>query len=101
MRLLFVGSHGKNRSRTAAELLSDKHPTRYAGVFANLTEDDVEWAEVILVMEEFQKRHIASKFPAKEMIIVSLDIPDYYVYNSPDLIFSFKKRFEELTLLSS
>ena len=100
MRLLFVGSHGKNRSRTAAELLSDKHPTRYAGVY-HVTEDDIEWAEVILVMEEFQKRHIASKFPAKEMIIVSLDIPDYYVYNSPDLIFSFKKRFEELTLLSS
>jgi predicted protein tyrosine phosphatase len=90
MNLLFVCNQGRNRSRSAAELLEESHETRYAGLYSErpLSKVDLVWADVIFVMEEFQRREIASRFPDEYLKkqILSLDIPDMFSYNDPELL---------------
>ncbi|MFA5406318.1 MAG: phosphotyrosine protein phosphatase [Candidatus Nanoarchaeia archaeon] len=97
MKLLFVCNVGENRSRTAAELFSKEHETKHAGAYegkARLTSELLDWADVIFVMEEHQREHIASEF-TKQYIskrIINLEIPDVYKYNQPELITILKKK---------
>ena len=84
MNLLFVCNLGRNRSRTAAEILSDKHNTRYRGIYSNLiAKEDVAWADLVIVMEDHQRSEIAKRFPEEYLKkkIISIDVPDIYNYN--------------------
>jgi len=64
MKVLFVCNLGENRSRTAAHMFKDKYETKYAGVLDNLvTKEQMEWADVVVVMEEHQKRRLRAMFP--------------------------------------
>lgn len=88
MNILFVCNQGKHRSRTAADLFADDYATKSAGIYTNLTKQDIEWAGLVVVMEEHQRTFIAKKFPEGYMKkqILCLDIPDIYSYEQPELI---------------
>jgi predicted protein tyrosine phosphatase len=98
MRLLFVCNQGRHRSRTAAELLSKEHETRYRGIYDNpLTAEDLTWADAVFVMEDHQRQEIAERFP-KEYLrarIITLGVPDAYSYGQPELIAVLRKRINE------
>ena len=84
MNKLFVCNQGKYRSRTAATIFGGK----CAGVFTGLKEEDLQWADIVYVMEEHQRSEIGKLFP-KEYLnnrIINLQIPDIYGYMDSELV---------------
>jgi len=59
-----------------------------------LSEEQVEWADLILVMEKIHRERLNQKFPnaLRSKRIVVLGIPDDYAYMAPLLIQLLKKR---------
>ncbi|MCK4670258.1 MAG: phosphotyrosine protein phosphatase [Nanoarchaeota archaeon] len=100
MNVLFVCNQNQNRSRTAEDLFKDRFNTRSAGLYNDkpITEDQVSWADMIIVMEEVQRSEIAKRFPQQYMTkrILSLGVPDVYNYNQPELIETLNSKTEEL-----
>jgi predicted protein tyrosine phosphatase len=90
MKVIFICNQNQNRSKTAEFLFKDKFDTLSAGLFNEkpVTEKQLSWADVIVVMEQNQRTEIAKRFPKHyiQKRIVSLDIPDVYGYNDPSLI---------------
>jgi predicted protein tyrosine phosphatase len=96
MRILFVCNQGKHRSKTAEEIFKNKYETRSAGLYNEdpLKKSDLEWADLIIVMEDFQRTEISKRFP-KEYLkkrILSWNIPDIYSYMQPDLVKILKQK---------
>ena len=93
-RFLFVCSQNKLRSPTAHTIFSD-HPTievDSAGLNHDaevpLSHEQIEWADLILVMEKSHRNRLTRKFGkslANKRIVV-LDIPDDYECMDPELI---------------
>ena len=103
MNMLFICNQNENRSKTAEELFKGKFKTKSAGLFNKhpVTSKELDWAEVIVVMDDFQRSEIAKRFPKSYMKkrILSLNIPDNYYYKQPELVNVLKLRmseFEEL-----
>ena len=100
MKVLFVCNQNQNRSKTAEELFKDKFKTKSAGLYNEkpVTEKQVSWADVIVVMEDSQRSEIAKRFPKLYMKkrILSLDIPDVYHYNQPELVNTLKSKISHL-----
>lgn len=97
--VLFVCSRNQWRSPTA-ERIWKNHPkimTRSAGTSANarrtISAKDIQWADVMLVMEEKHKQRIIAEFSrlVKHKKIYVLDIPDEYKFMDPDLIEELKQ----------
>ena len=92
--VLFICSRNKLRSPTAEAIFSD-HPiieVDSAGLSSDaevpLALEQIEWADLILVMEKIHRSRLNQKFGAalsKKRIAV-LDIPDEYDYMDPELI---------------
>lgn len=92
-KILFVCGRNKWRSPTAKKVykndarinvrsagMSDKSPHQ-------ISSSDIEWADLILVMERKYKTQILSKFrDYKISSIESLEIPDDYEYMDDELI---------------
>jgi predicted protein tyrosine phosphatase len=98
MNVLFVCSRNQWRSPTA-EKVWRKHPglaVRSAGTSPNarhpVTEQDLRWADAILVMEDKHRSRLVAEFGriVEGKPIHVLDIPDQYRYMDPELV-------EELT----
>jgi len=87
MKILFICTLGIQRSRTAADLFKDRYETRYKGVFGSdpPKKEDIEWADVIIVMEKEHEIELRKNFPKLTVKIINLDIPDMYYYNDPEL----------------
>jgi predicted protein tyrosine phosphatase len=97
--ILFVCSANVDRSKTAEDYFSAKYSTiefRSSGTNKSicfqegtnyLDEADLEWADVIYVMERKHLKAIKSfsKLKLRNKIKV-LNIPDYFKYNDPKLI---------------
>ena len=92
--VLFVCSRNQWRSPTAEQIWR-KHPAlavRSGGTSPSarhpVSVDDIEWADVILVMEQKHKDRLRASFGrvlgGKAMHV--LDIPDEYKYMDPELI---------------
>ncbi|MFH1650025.1 MAG: hypothetical protein ABIA93_05735 [Candidatus Woesearchaeota archaeon] len=99
MRVLFVCNQGKHRSRTAAEIFSNKFDTKYCGIYENLpSKEDVAWANVIVTMDNAQRTVLASRFPKEFMQarVLTLDVADVYSYNQLELISELESKFSEL-----
>jgi predicted protein tyrosine phosphatase len=100
MNLLFVCNQGKNRSRTAAELFNGRFRTDSAGLYCDnpVAEQQLIWADAILVMEDQHRREIARRFPAVYLHkrILTLGIPDVYRCNQPELMDALKSRIANL-----
>jgi len=94
IKVLFVCSKNKWRSRTAETIFKNKDGlhVRSAGTEHSaqirLTQKLVEWAEVIFVMENKHKTRIQKSFRAalQDQDLVVLDIPDIYPYMDEELI---------------
>ncbi|MBI3037055.1 phosphotyrosine protein phosphatase [Candidatus Woesearchaeota archaeon] len=100
MKLLFICNQNQNRSKTAEELFSDRFETKSAGLYNEkpVTEKQLNWADVVIVMGEEQRHELSKRFPKLYMRkrILSLDIPDVYHYNQPELIELLKNKVNEL-----
>ena len=93
-KVLFVCSQNKLRSPTAEAIFSGEPnlEVRSAGLNNNaeipLGADDVQWAEIIFVMEQAQKSKLKKKY--KDILdkqrVICLGIPDNYDYMDPKLI---------------
>ena len=94
VKLLFVCSRNQWRSPTGEQVWR-RHPAveaRSAGTSPNARHPaalrDIEWADLILVMEEKHKSRLVAAFRAamagKRVHV--LDIPDDYRYMAPELV---------------
>jgi predicted protein tyrosine phosphatase len=94
MKLLFIC--GKNRLRSpTAEAIFSAYPgieAESAGVDRDaevmVGADAIDWADLILVMENTHRRKLAAKFQhcLRNKRVVCLDIPDNYEYMEPELV---------------
>jgi predicted protein tyrosine phosphatase len=100
MKALFICNQNQHRSKTAEELFKDRFETISAGLYNEnpVTEKDISWADVIFVMEEEQRSELSRRFPGSclKKQIISLDIPDLYYYNQPQLIDHLKQQMKEV-----
>lgn len=98
--MLFVCNQNQNRSKTAEELFKDRFDTKSAGLFNEkpVSETDLSWADLVVVMEDAQRSEIAKRFPKQYMQkkILSLGIPDVYYFNQPQLIDVLNNKINEL-----
>ena len=100
MKVLFICNQNQNRSKTAEELFKGKYNTKSAGLYNGrpVTKKQLSWADTVIVMEEDQRKEIAKRFPKEYMQkrILSLDIPDTYSYNQPELVNLLKSKINGL-----
>ena len=98
--LLFLCSRNKLRSPTAEAIFAD-HPgveVDSAGLSSDaevpLEEEQVQWADVILVMEKVHRERLNKKFGkllgTKKVVV--LNIPDNYDYMDEELVKLLKQR---------
>ena len=93
-RVLFVCSQNKLRSPTAEQVFSNRQgfEVASAGTDKNaetpISSEDIEWADVIFVMERVHRDRITKNFRAhlKDKRIVVLDIPDDFDFMDPALV---------------
>lgn len=89
MNILFICNQNQNRSKTAEKLFKKKHNTKSAGLYNEkpVTKTQIQWADKIIVMENSHRTEIAKRFPEQYMKkhILSLNIPDIYYYDQPEL----------------
>ncbi|MFP4431070.1 MAG: protein tyrosine phosphatase [Spirochaetota bacterium] len=101
-RVLFVCTANQQRSPTAERLYEDdpRFEVRSAGTDAlfgrKVTPEDLEWADLVVVMEDRHERRIRSEFPraAEKTRLVVLDIPDVYQFMDQRLQREIRERFE-------
>jgi len=93
-RILFLCSQNKWRSPTAETIFADRGDIEVDSAGLNndaevpLSDEQIEWADVILVMEEIHRTRLNRKFShalAGKRIAV-LNIPDDYQYMDEALI---------------
>ncbi len=99
-RLLFICSRNKLRSPTAEKIFSEVPGVDVdsAGLAPDaecpLSTDQVEWAEIIFVMEKAHRskltRHFKRALSGKR--VVCLDIPDNYQFMQPELVALLKRK---------
>lgn len=100
MKVLFICNQNQNRSKTAEELFKNKFEVKSAGLYNEkpVTKSQLEWADIIVVMEDEQRKELGKRFPTPYLKkrIISLNIPDVYSYGQPQLINILKSKMSEL-----
>jgi predicted protein tyrosine phosphatase len=94
MNVLFVCSANKLRSPTAEHVFAGKPgiETDSAGLLNTadivLSAEQVEWADLIFVMEKRHRTKLSRKFASylKGKRVICLDIPDDYAFMQPELV---------------
>jgi predicted protein tyrosine phosphatase len=102
-KLLFICQVNRLRSRTAEELFKDNpnYEIKSAGVSKDavqpITEELLEWADIIFVMEKTHRNKIRKLFPGiyKRKNIECLYIPDEYDFMDPVLVTILKNKLEK------
>ncbi len=100
MNILFICSRNKLRSPTGEAVFANSSDmeVRSAGISNDaqvpVSVEDVEWADVIFVMEQSQKSKLIKKFRGQinRQRIICLGIPDIYKYMDPELVEIFKRK---------
>jgi len=103
-RVLFVCTANQQRSPTAERLYQDdpRFEVRSAGTDAlfgrRVTREDLEWADLVVVMEDRHEQKIRSEFPeaAEKTHLVVLGIPDVYQFMDQRLQREISERFGAL-----
>jgi len=103
-KILFICSRNKLRSPTAEAVFCDREgwSVRSAGLANDaevpLSDEDVEWADIIFVMESTHRRKLTEKFGAslKNQSVICLGIPDNYEYMDEELICLLKQKVPKL-----
>jgi len=104
MNVLFVCGKNQWRSPTAEEIYKNdpRMSVKSAGLSQKsrrrLSEKDLIWADLVLVMEREQKRRVVDQYSAiaNAVDIESLDIPDEYPFMDPDLVELLREGVEQL-----
>lgn len=100
MKVLFICNQNQNRSKTAEILFKGRFRTKSAGLYNKkpVNKKQLSWADTIVVMEDRQRSEIAKRFPDIyiKKCILSLDIPDIYNQNSPELVDVLKHKIKKL-----
>ena len=100
MKVLFICNQNQNRSKTAADMFKNRFKTKSAGLYNErpVTKKQLSWADVIVVMEDSQRKEIAKRFPEEylQKRIFSLNIPDVYHYSQPELIKTLNSKIKAL-----
>lgn len=104
MRLLFLCSRNHWRSPTAEAVYQNdpRVEVRSAGVSVaarrRVSEKLLRWADLVLVMEPWQKKKLREDFPElfHELRVEVLDIPDDYEFMDPILMEMIHDRVEPL-----
>ena len=98
INILFICGRNQWRSPTAFQMYKKMNniSVRSAGVSSKskhqLNEDDLLWANIIIVMESKYKARILGTFRHIELVpIEDLNIPDEYKYMEPALIEEIEK----------
>ncbi|MCK2023034.1 hypothetical protein KZC52_08880 [Microbacterium sp. kSW2-24] len=94
MNVLFVCSRNRLRSPTAENVFRDWPGIRVASAGLKpdaeerLTPDDLDWADLVLVMEKRHKSEISRRFMPhlRDVRIVVLGIPDDFDFMDPQLV---------------
>jgi predicted protein tyrosine phosphatase len=94
MRILFVCSENRLRSPTAAAVFSEYEGVEAISAGTNadcetpVSGDLIEWAEVVLVMENSHRNKVAKKFRTllRDKKLAVLNIPDNYDFMDPILV---------------
>jgi predicted protein tyrosine phosphatase len=100
LHVLFVCLYNRQRSATAERIFSKDTmlEVRSAGVSADalvrVNARMLDWADVVFVMENALARSIARDFPDNPALqrLVSLDIPDDYLFLDPRLVELLRER---------
>lgn len=100
MNVLFICNQNKHRSKTAELLFKDRFETRSAGLYNEtpVTAQQIEWADTVIVMEEFQRKELVERFPQLSLSkqILCFNIPDVFHVNQPELVSLLKTKVDEL-----
>jgi predicted protein tyrosine phosphatase len=103
LNILFICSKNKWRSPTAEAMYRHDRRlnVRSAGTCSSakkrISEKDLSWADLILVMENEHKKRIISQYGDRELPqIIVLDIPDEYQYMDRELIANIKISVEDI-----
>jgi predicted protein tyrosine phosphatase len=100
MKLLFICEENLMRSPTAERLVNESGKNKakscgtYEGAKKVITQRLINWADLIFVMDVFQKMFIKENFKCNKKII-SLEIPDIYDKDNPELIKILKRELKE------
>ena len=101
MNILFVCGKNKWRSPTAERIYNNDNRinVRSAGMSPKsrhqISIADIEWADIILVMEQGYKSHILGKYRDYRLPKIEvLDIPDEYEFMDDELVEMIKKSVE-------
>ena len=101
LNVLFLCGKNKVRSKTAAYLYrnDNRMNVRSAGLSPvsphQLNRNDLEWAEVVMMMEYVHKKRIQKTYREMDLPeLVVLDIPDEYVYMEEELVEMIKPAVE-------
>ncbi|WP_337000674.1 MULTISPECIES: low molecular weight protein tyrosine phosphatase family protein [unclassified Microbacterium] len=94
MNVLFVCSRNRLRSPTAENVFRDWPGVSVASAGLKpdaeelLTAEDLEWADLVLVMEKRHKSEISRRFMPhlRDTRVVVLGIPDDYGFMDPELV---------------
>jgi predicted protein tyrosine phosphatase len=101
MNVLFLCARNRLRSPTAERIFADRAETDSAGLAPDaevrVSGDQIEWADLIVVMEKSQRAKLTTKFGRQlsGRRVVSLDIPDHYEFMQPELIDLLEKRMAQ------
>lgn len=101
-RILFICNANKHRSPTAEQIFKDKFETKSAGLDqlaeTVLTKAALQWADLVIVMEEWMSKEIGERFPKEYLSkrIINLDIPDIYSYMQPELVKQLNEKMKTL-----
>ena len=93
-RFLFVCSQNRLRSPTAEQIFSRRSDIEVMSAGTNndafnpLTDELVEWADFIVVMERTHRNKVQKRFQSalRSKHIICLNIPDDYEFMDPGLI---------------
>lgn len=100
MNVLFICNQNKNRSKTAEHLFQGEWHVRSAGLFNTkpINKATIQWADTVIVMEDFQRKELAKRFPREylQKIFLSLNIPDIYRKNDSRLQTLLQKKITTL-----
>jgi len=100
MKVLFICNQNRHRSKTAEVLFRSRLETASAGLYNEIpvTEEQLQWAEVVVVMEPSQREELGKRYPGSYLAkrILSLDIPDMYQYGQPELMRMLEEKMESV-----
>ncbi len=100
MNVLFICNQNQNRSKTAERIFKNRFNTRSAGLYNNspVTKEQINWSDIIVVMEEPQRKEISIRYPKQylQKRILCLNIQDIYHYNQPELVEILNTRINQL-----